>query len=83
MRALKAAVPMRSNRPTPPTPEPRPVTPGLLEAKAARRESTDHLVAAIERDHVVRHVAERVQEHARQNHFFELLAPTFTKRSPR
>ena len=78
VRTLKAIMP-RASRPQPVV-EPRPVTPGLLAAKAALRESTDHLQAAIEREPEVREVAARVKEHARRNHFIELLSETLTVR---
>lgn len=59
-----------------PAPDPPGVTPGLLEARAARRDATDGLMAAIERGPEVRAVAESVADHGRRNHFFELLDVT-------
>lgn len=78
VRTLRAIVARRSRQP-PRVVEPREVTPGLLEARAARRESTDLLRAAIDRGHEVRDVAARVEEHARQNHFMELFTVTLNR----
>lgn len=63
-----------------PLPQPRPVTPGLLEARAARRESTDGLLSAIEQGREVRRVVENVANHGRLNHFGDMVAETFTRR---
>lgn len=66
----------RSPAPLPPPAAPSGQTPGLLEARAARKAATDNLVATIERGPEVRETVRRVEAHGRTNHFFELMEPT-------
>lgn len=83
MRTLKAAVPrMWSRHPAaiPPAAQPPRVTPGLLEARAARRDATEGLLAAIDRGPEVRETVRQVHDHGRRNHFFDLLDLTLPHR---
>lgn len=59
---------------------PRPVTPGLREAQAARRVATEGLLSVIDLGTQVRETVEQVQAHARLNHIGELLLETWGRR---
>lgn len=54
-------------------PEPREVTPGLIEAKAAHRRAVDALHEVIGRGPEVREAVARVADHGRRNHFYMLI----------
>lgn len=67
--------------PDPPgPPEPRPVTPGLLAAREAKKAATDGLLSAIDRGPAVRETVARVVEHARLNHIGRLVDDTWERR---
>lgn len=58
------------------------VTPGIVAAREARRQSTDALMAVIQQGPGVRDLVHRVHEHERRNHLVELLDVTLGKAKP-
>lgn len=62
----------RDSPPAPPPEPPRAVTPGLIEARAAREQAATDLLGAIHRGPETREVVERVHAHGRRNGWSEL-----------
>lgn len=65
-----------------PAPAPPRVTAELLEARQARRNSTDALLSVIHQGPAVRALVDRVHEHGRRNHWAEVLEETMRRRHP-
>lgn len=86
MRVLKVATSLvrthRHHHVAASPPPPRSDTPGLLEARQARRSATDGLRSVIDRGPEVREAARKVEDHGRRNHFFDLLDLTLPTKGP-